>query len=72
MAWDGGGEWLWWGAQGARLSQMLILVIQPLRLDQNTWQPRSMGVGGWLAKMGLGERGKHFVWVLKCTKTSSR
>ena len=30
------------------------------------------GRGGWLAKMGVGERGKHFVWVLKCTKTSSR
>ena len=38
-----------WGAQGARLSHVLILVIQPFRLDQNTWQPRSMGVwGGWL------------------------
>ena len=36
--------WVVWGAQGARLSHVLILVIQPFRLDQNTWQPRSMGV----------------------------
>ena len=45
--WEGGV--VVWGAQGARLSHVLILVIQPFRLDQNTWQPRSMGVwGGWL------------------------
>ena len=46
--WAGGwglGGWLGWGAQGARLSHVLILVIQPFRLDQNTWQPRSMSVG---------------------------
>jgi len=29
-------------------------------------------VGVWLAKMGLGERGKHFVRVLKCGETSPR
>ena len=40
-----GGGGLWWGAQGARLSHVLILVIQPFRLDQNTWQPRSMVCG---------------------------
>ena len=33
-----------------------------------------MGLGGlgWMAKMWLGERGKHFVWVSKCGETSSR
>ena len=50
---------------------MLILVIQPFRLDQNTWQPRSMGVWDGLAKMGLGGGGQHFKADLKANLVAS-
>ena len=46
----GGGLGFGWGGAGEpcearRRHDVLILVIQPFRLDQNTWLPRSTGHG---------------------------
>ena len=36
------------------------------------WLGMGVASAGGVAKMGLGERGKHFVWVSKRGETSSR
>ena len=36
------------------LGHVLILGVRPFRLDQHTWQPRSLWHGVWLAGLFMG------------------